>query len=73
MSILPSAMQKIKVMKAKKRITTSQPKYMPDWRNVGTQLSFGGKWLRELGFEPGERLEIIHEGNKLIIKPIKEA
>ena len=54
----------------KKRIIKLQPKHLTDWGSVGTQLRFGGKWLRELGFEPGEVVEIKKEGNKLIIKPL---
>lgn len=70
MSILPSAMQKIKVMKAKKRVITTQPKWLQGYAKHGTQIRFGGLWLKELGFEPGAKCEIIHEDNKLIIQPL---
>lgn len=54
----------------KKRVTTAQPKFMSGYRSVGTQIRFGGKWLKELGFKPKQKLEITFQDNELRIKQI---
>ena len=59
-------------MSQKKHITTTQPKYMPNWKNVGTQIRFGGKWLRKLGIEPDQQFEITYRDQQLILTPLTE-
>ena len=60
-----------------KRITTARPRFMPNLENIGTEIRFGGiradvLWLRMLGFQPHDKLEITCKNKELIIKPIQD-
>ena len=55
-----------------KRITTARPRFMPNLENIGTEIRFGGMWLRMLGFQPHDKLEITCKNKELIIKPLED-